>query len=930
MKPILLLPLSLLLLCGAVWMNRSGAALAPDGDRAEEHELRRRWEEKMLADPATGKIPEGARWQELAFLRTWQDQHPQARRLRGVEWKSRGPWNVGGRTRGMAMDVKDPRHLIAGGVSGGIWKSYDGGRNWTRASELQSHPGCVSITQDTRPGRTHIWYALSGELYGTSASGGSAFYLGDGAFVSTDDGETWSPLGSTAGAVPSTFSSAFQGGWRIVASPVDSVDACVYMATYGSIYRSRDTGKTWTAVLGNGNDSYFTDVAVTASGIVYATLSSDGSTKGFFRSADGVHFTNITPSLLKSYDRTVIGINPDNQNEVYFLSELPSDTSGGVKTANYEGTAEYVSLLRYNYLSGDGSGNGGQWSNLSTNLPVDAASAFDRFNSQGGYDLVVQVQPGTGHVVVGGTNLYISTSAFTSPTATTQIGGYGPGTTLPNFSMYPNHHPDLHDVLFIPGQTGQAYTVSDGGVHFTGNINATPVVWENRSMGYITSQFYCLAIDESRPYDQYLLGGLQDNGNYLTNTNDPQSAWRMNINGDGAYAYIAPGRSFYVISTQLGNVRKVLLDERGNVLGRKRIDPAGYDKSAYNFINHLAVDPNNNNVLFLPIGKKLARLDNLREIACNNDNTKLSSGWTFSDTITTASLSATTKAEITFVAVSKKPAGVVYAGTSNREVYRVDNAYSAQPKLTRLGINRLPGSGYVSGIAIDPEDANKLLVCFSNYNATSLVYSSDGGQTWYLVGGNLEGTVNSSSTNPSVRCVNILTDHNGKRHYFAGTSIGLWHTDSLVPATSAGSNVTAWEQESPDGIGAAVVTDIRVRQSDGYIAVATHGNGVFDSYYFGAKRPTAFLQAANIKLYPNPAANEIYFSFSPEDDHDLEGIIIDLMGRRIKTAFKGFFVAGNYTLRIPLDDMPTGYYIMALNKSDQTTLNGTPFIVQRP
>jgi len=47
-------------------------------------------------------------------------------------WEERGPWNVGGRTRGFAMDVINENHLIAGSVSGSVWSSWDGGQTWSR------------------------------------------------------------------------------------------------------------------------------------------------------------------------------------------------------------------------------------------------------------------------------------------------------------------------------------------------------------------------------------------------------------------------------------------------------------------------------------------------------------------------------------------------------------------------------------------------------------------------------------------------------------------------------------------------------------------------------------------------------------------------------------------------------------------------------
>jgi flagellar hook assembly protein FlgD len=57
--------------------------------------------------------------------------------------------------------------------------------------------------------------------------------------------------------------------------------------------------------------------------------------------------------------------------------------------------------------------------------------------------------------------------------------------------------------------------------------------------------------------------------------------------------------------------------------------------------------------------------------------------------------------------------------------------------------------------------------------------------------------------------------------YFVGTSTGLYSTTSLNGAS------TTWVQESAESLGNVVVDALVGRQSDGYIAVATHGAGVF-------------------------------------------------------------------------------------------------------
>lgn len=923
MKKILLLVSIVLSLCAAAYfLCHDTVPVEKEAfeNPMEENELIAKREHEMLADPATGEIPAGISFRNLEFLQALTHDNAAFRKTRGATWSSRGPWNVGGRTRAIAVDVSNEQHILAGAVSGGIWQSMDGGLSWQRVSDINGHPGVVSITQDKRPGKTNNWYALSGELYGTSASGGGAFYLGDGAFKSVDNGATWQPIASTASGSPNNFTSSFQGGWRIVHASVDTVATCIYMATYGSIYRSIDTGNTWRIVLGiNNNNSYFTDVQVTSTGIVYATLSSAGNvTRGFFRSADGVNFTDITPSFLKSYDRTVIGINPNNENEVYFLSELPSDTSGGVTTANYEGQKEYVSLVKYKYISGDGSGAGGQWTNLSGNLPVNSTNPFDRFNCQGGYDLFVRVQPGSNTVVIGGTNLYRSTDGFTSPGNIQQIGGYGIGTTVPFFTVYANHHPDQHDFIFLDSDPKKAYSISDGGVKFSADVNAPSVVWQDRSEGYITSQLYSIAIDEQHAYDPWLIGGFQDNGNQVSNTNDPQHHWLLPVNGDGAYSYIDPDKSFFVTSIQQGRMVKVHLHKQGYLMARRRIDPAGFTKADYAFINPFVVDPNDANILYMPIGKKIARLNNLKSISVNNDYSQLKTGWTiFSDTIKTPKLvsRSSEEAEITALAISKNQPNILYIGTSNKEMYRLENANTGDPRMIKLDTisKRLPTEGYVSGIAIDPDSASNVLVCISNYGCMSLFFSRDYGNTFYYVGGNLEfGSQNPTGGDPSIRCVNILVNSNGKRTYFAGTSIGLFSTDSLV--LSSGSNLslnkTKWFQEGADKIGAAVVTSIKVRRADGYVAVGTHGNGVFESYYLGNTPPVSH-HYGNANIYPNPVSDNLYVELDATGAASYHAEVYDLSGRRLSTFSNGIRDGDVFRQVINVSRYSPGHYFLS-------------------
>src|SRR5688500_13883698 len=103
----------------------------------------------MLKDPVTGKLPVNYRAEELAQarllpLRTRDDGEVLSQTSNTTNttvnntYQPAGPVNVGGRTRALAYDKRfnntTNRVILSGGVSGGIFRSTDGGTTWTRVS----------------------------------------------------------------------------------------------------------------------------------------------------------------------------------------------------------------------------------------------------------------------------------------------------------------------------------------------------------------------------------------------------------------------------------------------------------------------------------------------------------------------------------------------------------------------------------------------------------------------------------------------------------------------------------------------------------------------------------------------------------------------------------------------------------------------------
>jgi photosystem II stability/assembly factor-like uncharacterized protein len=893
-----------------------------ESEGLNEHTKHKLQEQIMLADPITGKIPAHQRSLELAY---YKQEFGYQKNIRSGEWTSLGPDKVGGRTRSAVLDITNERNIIAAGVSGGIWRSTDGGANWTRVSNPKLLMGAVSISQDKRTGKQNIWYALTGEASGNSASGGGSFYLGDGIFKSLDSGKTWDPLPSTATGIQSTFSTNFQVGWRVINHP--SVDSdYVFAACYGIVYKSNNAGASWTTTLGAiSNNSYYTDVVVAKNGTLYATLSSDGAIKGFFRSNNiGVSWTDITPmNLLKNYNRTVMGINPNNENEVYFFSILDDSTNlGGTKTSNYQGNAEYISLLKYNYLSGDGANSGGSWLDLSKNLPDDVnttTGGFDKLNVQGGYNMLVKVQPNSNALIIGGTNLFISEDAFATKNKWRQIGGYKLGTGLPKFEVWDNHHPDNHEVLFYPSDSKKMMSINDGGLFVVNNVNLNPTTWISLNNGYITTQPYAVTLAPDAG-NKWIHSGFQDNGNYVSNDwKMAKNGWTLPLNGDGAYGYIAPKNNFFLFSIQEGRIGKFLLDSKGTVINRRRIDPIGATRDDYVFINPFVVDPNDNNILYVPAGKKLFRQNQLSSLEVNGSWDSISTGYTLlTDTIKTTNISAAVAAQITCIAVSKKPANVVYFGTSKKEIYKIENAHTGNPSMTLISKTNMP-TGFVSSIAIDPEDANKVLMCFSNYNIKSMYYTIDGGNTWDFCGGNLDKTTNFSMSGPSIRSVAIMKTPDGKRKYFVGTSIGLYSADSLLASKTVVADTTKWIQESVNGIGTSVVNNLYVRQSDYVVAASTHGNGVYISQYFQA--PIIIPNEFAINIYPNPSPANINMEFSLPENTIAQIGLFDATGKLVRVYKNKFLEAGTQKLEINSEGIASGLYLLYYQDDKNRSFN---------
>jgi len=795
----LLTSLSVLTACSTQRVGNDEAMIMPQ-KRAE-------WERIRHADPATGTIPVNMRVRELAYAQTMPgsvtDIERNGEREQVDAWSSRGPWNIGGRTRAFAIDASDERVLLAGGVSAGMWRSEDAGATWTRTTRPDQLHSVASVAQDTRTGKTQTWYYSTGEIWGNSAQ-----ISGNGVFKSVDGGRTWNVLPST---VESKIyaQGPFGFTWRIATNPTSTTDD-VYLATArAGIYRSTNGGSTWKQVLASG--SLFSDVVITKSGVLYAALSSStGITgevapgAGIYRSLDGSTWTKISPpDMPTSINRIVLGVAPSDPEQVWAIAETPGTGTKGVFVLSYETREEWHSLWKYSH---------GAWTSKSANIPLFGGRNGDFF-SQSGYDLLVRIHPtDTNYVVVGGTSLYRSTDGFASTTKTTWIGGYGATSTpTERYSQYPNHHPDQHELAFLPSNPSIVYSCNDGGVWRTNDGRADSVKWDDLNRGYLSTQFYTVNVVQ-KVDDARIIGGMQDNGTFSTSVLNGTSPWDRRNGGDGSFVqYVQGGKELYV-SSQQGVARRIILNDAGVETARTRIDPIGAKN--YLFINPFMADPNNDRVLYVAGGSILWR---------NKDVSAIPLGRMDSTAVNWDSLPATRlqSGQISAVAVMRSPANTVLYGTTNGLLYRLDNAHVIGSVPLLISTSPFPKGANVSSIAVDSANSQHIVVSLSNYNVLSIVSTTDGGATWSTVAGNLEENASGGGNGPAVNSVAILRHSSDVNIYVAATSTGVYTTTQLNGSS------TVWTQTAATVLGNVPVEMVVTRNADKTMHAATHGAGMY-------------------------------------------------------------------------------------------------------
>ncbi len=183
--------------------------------------------------------------------------------------------------------------------------------------------------------------------------------------------------------------------------------------------------------------------------------------------------------------------------------------------------------------------------------------------------------------------------------------------------------------------------------------------------------------------------------------------------------------------------------------------------------------------------------------------------------------------EVTAVATDPVTANAVWFGASFGgnvpQILKVENANTASPNVVVNSNLPVAANASISSIDVDDENPNRLLATVSNYGVASVFISTDGGQSWTNIEGNLPDM--------PVRW-GLFAPQGAQLEGAAGggillaTELGVWTTSTISGST------TQWLPNN-GGFPNVRTNMLKYRASDYLVLAASHGRGLFTTNLTG-------------------------------------------------------------------------------------------------
>ena len=622
-----------------------------------------------------------------------------------------------GRINCVAFHPTDNNIIWIGSPSGGLWKTTNGGSNWTILNDDQIVLGVsdIAITNDYATSNT--LYIATGDRDGGSmwslSGGQGADNVSIGVLKSTDGGVTWNTTGLTF------TESSGQRLTRLLIDPTDNsiLFASVYSSnsTLRGVYKSTDAGATWV----RKSENRWIDMEFKPGdhNTIYGSLFGNYGSAYAVRSTDNGETWTYIPFGTGGY-RTEIAVSPDALDVVY---ALVCNTSGGLLGV-YKSTNSGASYSQVN-------------TNTSQNMLGYYSDGSGGSSGQGSYDLCIASSPTDANTVfIGGINTWKSADGGVTWTINNMWTSYH----VYNISGAPVAHADKHALAF---QNGTAlFEGNDGGIYKTVNGGTS---WTDLTNGIVISQIYRIGVSQTDA--NVILNGLQDNGSkkYTGELN----TWVDVTGGDGmeciidfnnatSYMYATYVRgTIYRNSNGFSTTSKTTIS--ANI-------PGGQPTGAW--VTPYIMDPTNSSILFAGYDKVWKTMDR-------------------GDSWTSASQTLSASDKLRSLAIAPSNTNVLYAADRTNMWKTTDGGATNWTSIT------LPSaSSYLTYIAVKNSDPNTVWITYGGYTDGSKVYeSTNGGTSWTNISAGLP--------NLPVMCIVYNKFAADRNVLFVGTDVGVYVKD---------------------------------------------------------------------------------------------------------------------------------------------------------
>ncbi|MCP4311840.1 MAG: hypothetical protein GY790_11290 [Bacteroidetes bacterium] len=648
--------------------------------------------------------------------------------LDGMKARNIGPGGMSGRVTAIDVETGDASVFYVGTASGGIWKTTNGGINFSPVFDKEEVANIGSLAID--PSNQDVIWAGTGEGNPRNSLNG-----GRGIYKSPDGGRSWKLMGLEE----------TRHIHRIIVHPGNS--NVVFAGAIGSpwgphaergVYKTSDGGMSWEKVLYVNELSGVADMVMDPGNPdkLFVAMWEHQRWPWFFKSGgpgSGLHMT---------VDGGV------SWTQLTHKEGLPEGELGRIGLAIADGNSKYVYALVESkknaiYRSTDG---GYSWEKRGEknigNRPFYFADIFvDPVNENRLYSLYSRVN-------------------------VSEDGGKS-FSTLIDYNIHLDHHAWWID----PADPSFMIDGNDGGLAITHDRGKS---WRHVS-NLPVSQFYHIGVDMELPYNVY--GGMQDNGSWrgpaytwkgggIINT-----YWDFLMGGDGFDVVPVPGDPRYCYGmSQQGNIRRIDLETGGKV----DIKPArtGEVELRFHWNAAIAQDPFLCDVIYFGsqfVHKSLDRGDSWRTISpdlTTNDTAKQkfneSGGLTFDVT------GAENHTCILAIAPSPAEEGVIWASSDDGNVQLTRDGGETWENCSPR-IKELPAGAWVPQIVPSSDNPGEAFVVVNNYRlndyAPYLFHTTDYGQKWIRV-------IDESDVPGYV--LSFAQDPEEPRLQFLGTEYGLY------------------------------------------------------------------------------------------------------------------------------------------------------------